>query len=143
MSRTEHLGRVGQRLTVTGRIRTLTRLDRSSNGRPDPVLIVLDVGLARVKIVTAARWARQCRRGDRITVAGTVTAHTRWHGTNQTVLARVVHLDAQHPATEPDWELVNPTESGPRPFPGRPTHWPKRTSRRKPDHRTDRQGEAR
>lgn len=41
------------------------------------------------------------------------------------------HTEAagEPPRIEGPWEAVNPTGSGPRPFPRRPTHWPRRRRR--------------
>ncbi len=124
-SRGEYLGEVGQRVTVTGRVRAATRVNGFTTHSPDRALIVVDVGNAMAKIVTAAAWAYRVERGDRITVTGTVKAHTQWRGLSQTVLTRAgrINLDPDDPGapTAPVlWEAVNPAEAGPRPFPRAP-----------------------
>lgn len=118
----EHVGEIGQRITLTGTVRTAARVRGFTDRSPDRALIVIDTETARVKFVTASwRWY-QVKRGDQITISGTVKAHTEWRGTKQTVLTRVIQAS---PPANPDptvgWEAVNPTEAGPRPFP-RQTH---------------------
>jgi hypothetical protein len=119
-----HVGEIGQRITLTGTVRTAARVNSFAPRSPDRALIVVDAGTAMVKIVTSAPWAYEVDRGDQITVAGTVKAHTEWRGTKQTVLTRAVRTDTDTPSDDPDalaedllWEAVNPNEAGPRPFP--------------------------
>lgn len=118
----EHVGEIGQLITLTGTVRTAARVPGLTDRSPDRALIVIDTETARVKFVTASwRWY-QVKRGDQITISGTVKAHTEWRGAKQTVLTRVTQA---RPPANPDpavgWEAVNPTEAGPRPFP-RQTH---------------------
>ena len=64
------------------------------------MLLILDCETAVLKMTTAASWAYQVKVGDRLTVSGTVKAHTVWHGVKQTVLTRPKKLD-QPAATLP------------------------------------------
>lgn len=118
----EHIGEIGQRIALTGEVRTATRVNGFTPHSRDRALIVVDSGTALAKIVTSAAWAYEVGRGDQITVAGTVKAHTEWRGTKQTVLTRAVRTDIppdnpDDPDAELEWEVVNPNEAGPRPFP--------------------------
>lgn len=117
----EHLGEIGEKVTLTGVVRTATRVNGFTAYAPDRALIVIDAGTAVAKLVTSARWAYPIERGDRITVTGTVKAHTEWRGTKQTVLTRAARTDTppdSKPPTESQWEAVNTNEAEPRPFPG-------------------------
>lgn len=118
----EHIGEIGQRVTLTGIVRTATRVNGFTSHSLDRALIVVDTGTAMAKIITSASWAYEIERGDQITVAGTVKAHTEWRETKQTVLTRAARTDTppnnpDTPAKELIWEVVNPNEAGPRPFP--------------------------
>jgi hypothetical protein len=122
----EHVGEVGEKITLTGVVRTATRVNGFTPRSPERALIVIDAdadaGAAVAKLVSSARWAYSVERGDRITVTGTVKAHTEWRGTKQTVLTRATRRDPRQgefgPADPDIWEAVNPAEVGPRPFPG-------------------------
>lgn len=118
----EHVGEIGEAITVTGIVRTAARVKGFTTYTPDRALLVVDDGIVLAKFVTSAAWAYDVQRGDQITALGTVKAHTEWRGAKQTVLTRVTRTDLP-PATpdpqvaEPLWEIVNPNEAGPRPFP--------------------------
>lgn len=112
-------------VTVTGTVRTATRVNGFTPGSPDRALIVAEVGTATVKVVTAAAWAYRVERGDQITVTGTVKAHTEWRGLRQTVITRASRIEPAFdepstPGAAVRWEAVNPNEGGPRPFPRAP-----------------------
>lgn len=124
-SRGDYIGEVGRKITVTGTVRTATSVNGFTPRSPNRALIVVDVGTAMVKIVTAAAWAHRVERGDQITVTGTVKAHTEWRGLWQTVLTRASRSgsasdEPDSPAAAVSWEAVNSTEAGPRPFPRAP-----------------------
>ncbi len=118
----EHLGEIGEKVTLTGVVRTATRVNGFTAYAPDRALIVIDASTAIAKLVTSARWAYSVERGDQITVTGTVKAHTEWRGTKQTVLTRATRTDtppdSKPPPTASHWEAVNANEAEPRPFPG-------------------------
>jgi len=94
------VGVVGERLTLTGTVRTAIRLDGFTYHSPDSILLILDCGTAVAKMTTAASWAYRVKVGDPLTLTGTVKAHTVWNGAKQTVLTRPQKLD-QPPATLP------------------------------------------
>jgi hypothetical protein len=115
-------GEVGVQATITGTVRTATRVNGFTPRTAERALIVLDTGEALVKFVTSAAWAYLVQRGDHLSITGTITAHTAWRGRDQTVLTRVSRLHTPSAAAQAEtWEAVNPTEAGPRPFP-RTTH---------------------
>jgi hypothetical protein len=121
----DHLGEIGQEIVVTGTVRTATRVNGFTPRSPDRVLIVVDAGAAMVKIVTAAAWAHDVERGEQVTLAGTVRAHSEWRGIRQTVLTRAARIDPapadpDAPSAAALWEEVNPAEARPRPFPRTP-----------------------
>jgi hypothetical protein len=110
----EYVGVVGDKVTLTGTVRTALRVDGFTNHSPDNVLLVLDCGTAVAKMVTAASWAYQIKAGDPLTVTGTVKAHAEWNGAKQTVLVRPKNVEPSastplaatigpHPAV---WERV-------------------------------------
>jgi hypothetical protein len=96
----DHVGVVGDKLTLTGTVRNLIRVDGFTYHSPDSMLLILDCGTAVAKMTTAASWAYQVKVGDPLTVTGTVKAHTVWNGVKQTVLTRPKKLD-QPAATLP------------------------------------------
>jgi hypothetical protein len=96
----DHVGVVGDKLTLTGTVRTAMRVDGFTYHSPDSILMILDCGTAVLKMTTAASWAYQVKVGDPLTVTGTVKAHTVWNGVKQTVLTRPKKLD-QPAATLP------------------------------------------
>lgn len=121
----DHLGEIGQQITVSGTVRAATRVSGFTPRSPDRALIVVDAGAAMVKIVTAAAWAYDVERGEQVTVAGTVKAHNEWRGVRQTVLTRAARIDPvpadpDPPIADLPWEEVNSAEAGPRPFPRTP-----------------------
>jgi hypothetical protein len=96
----DHVGVVGDKITLTGTVRTAIRVDGFTYHSPDSILLILDCRTAVLKMTTAASWAYQVKVGDRLTVTGTVKAHTVWNGVKQTVLTRPKKLD-QPAATLP------------------------------------------
>jgi len=89
----DHVGVVGDKITLTGTVRTAIRVDGFTYHSPDSILLILDAGPAVLKMTTAASWAYQVKVGDPLTVTGTVKAHTVWNGVKQTVLTRPKKLD--------------------------------------------------
>ncbi len=121
-----HVGTVGERITVSGTVVT-TGWVQSYRWEPRTLLIV-DCGTARVKMITSARWAHKVRRGEQLTLIGTVKAHTEDLGEPLTVLTRprLVEQPAQSQTPTPAvtgevWEALNPAPAKARPFPGQ-TH---------------------
>jgi len=109
----DHVGAVGETVTLSGVVRTALRVDGYTYRSPDSVMLVVDCGTAVAKTTTAAAWAYGVHAGDPLTVTGVVKAHTEWNGIKQTVLTRPKKLDpepAQVPplsdATPPLWEHV-------------------------------------
>lgn len=98
----EWLGAIGDRVTVTGTVRTALRVDGYSRHSPDPLMLILECPGAVVKMTTAAGWSDGVKRGDTVTVTATVKAHTEWNGTRQTVLTRP--KPAPHLPDPADWE---------------------------------------
>ncbi len=101
----DYAGEIGDKITLTGVVRTALRVDGFTRHSPDNVLLVLDTGTTIAKMTTAATWAHDVRKGDTLTLTGTVKAHTEWRGTKQTVLVRPARIDnpdtASPPAVEP------------------------------------------
>ena len=89
----DYAGTVGDKVTLTGTVRTAMRVDGFTYRSPDQVLLVVDCGTAVAKMTTAAAWAYLLKVGDPLTVTGTVKAHTEWNGIKQTVLTRPKQLD--------------------------------------------------
>ena len=89
----DYAGTVGEKVTLTGTVRTAMRVDGFTYRSPDQVLLVVDCGAAVAKMTTAASWAYRLKVGDPLTVTGTVKAHTEWNGIKQTVLTRPKQLD--------------------------------------------------
>ena len=128
------VGEVGQTLTVSGMVITAGRLPANRwNTKPRAVL-VLDCGSWRAKTVTTAPWAYQVRTGQHLYLTGTVTGHATTSGG-----IPLTFLTRPHPAPtgtgqdqpdEPRWERLNPAPTKARPYPGRPTHWPRRRAGR-------------
>jgi len=108
----DHVGTVGEKVTLTGVVRTALRVDGYTFHSPASVLLVVDCGTAVAKMTTAAAWAYGVHVGDPLTVTGTVKAHTEWNGIKQTVLARPKkHDPAPVQESMPDaaprlWETV-------------------------------------
>ena len=109
----DYAGTVGEKVTLTGTVRTAMRVDGFTYRSPDQVLLVVDCGTAVAKMTTAAAWAYALKVGDPLTVTGTVKAHTEWNGIKQTVLTRPKQLDSlpmQAPLADAAprlWETVN------------------------------------
>ena len=108
----DHVGVVGEKITLTGVVRTALRVDGYTYHSPRSVLLVVDCGNAVAKLTTAAAWAYPLKVGDPLTVTGTVKAHTEWNGLKQTVLSRPTKHDpapvqeSMPDAAPPLWETV-------------------------------------
>lgn len=89
----DYAGTVGEKVTLTGTVRTAMRVDGFTYRSPDQVLLVVDCGAAVAKMTTSAAWAYPLKVGDPISVTGTVKTHTEWNGIKQTVLTRPKKLD--------------------------------------------------
>jgi len=78
-TRRTYVGTVGERLTVTGTVRTSRPLRPFYVGADGPTLVILDVyvenAVAPVRIVSAAAWAANVEPGQVLTVEGVV--HTQ------------------------------------------------------------------
>lgn len=97
----DHVGAVGDKVTLTGTVTTALRVDGYTYRSPDQVMLVVDCGTAVAKMTTTAAWAYQLKGGDPLTVTGTVKAHTEWHGIKQTVLTRPKRLDPTTATRQP------------------------------------------
>ncbi len=84
----DHVGAVGEKVTLSGVVRTALRVDGYTYRSPDSVMLVVDCGTAVAKMTTAAAWAYGVHVGDPLTLTGIVKAHTEWNGIKQTVLTR-------------------------------------------------------
>ena len=107
----EHVGTIGEKVTLTGVVRTALRVDGYTYHSPDSVMLIVDCGTAVAKMTTAAAWAYPLKVGDPVTITGTVKAHTEWNGIKQTVLTRPKKHDPEDVAESmPDaphlWETV-------------------------------------
>ena len=123
----EHVGSIGQKITLTGTVRTAIRVDGFTPRSPDNMMLIVDCGTAVAKMVTAAAWAYPVQVGDRLTITGTVKAHTEWNGIKQTVLTRPKRHDPARDTHTP------PAGSPPRPLQA-PVRPPRLDSTRE-DHR--------
>ena len=90
----DYTGTVGEKVTLSGTVRTALRVDGYTYRSPDQVMLVVDCGTAVAKMITSAAWAYQVKVGHPLTVTGTVKAHSEWNGIKQTVLSRPKQLDA-------------------------------------------------
>ena len=111
----DYAGRVGEKVTLSGVVRTAMRVEGYTYRSPDQVMLVVDCGTAVAKMTTSAAWAYQVKVGDPLTVTGTVKAHTEWNGIKQTVLTRPKQLDTIPEGAQPSladaappapWETV-------------------------------------
>lgn len=111
----DHVGAVGEKVTLSGTVTTALRVDGYTYRSPDQVMLVVDCGTAVAKMTTTAAWAYQVKVGDPLTVTGTVKAHSQWQGIRQTVLTRPKQLDTTREAAQPSltdaapparWETV-------------------------------------
>ena len=110
----DHVGTVGEKVTLSGVVRTAMRVDGFTSRSPDSVLLVVDCGGAVAKVTTAAAWAYPVKVGDPLTITGTAKAHTEWNGIKQTVLTRPTKHDPTNAppslsltdAFPPLWETV-------------------------------------
>lgn len=96
----DYAGRIGDKITLTGVVRTALRVDGFTRHSPDNVLLVVDADTTIAKMTTAATWAYDVRKGDTLTLTGTVKAHTEWRGTKQTVLVRPTRVARPGVASE-------------------------------------------
>jgi len=76
-----YVGEVGERINVRGEISVRTLLPGERYGRQTRVLIVLRTANVRgeradLKMVTAAAWAFNVRKGDIVTISARVSGHT-------------------------------------------------------------------
>lgn len=106
----EYAGTVGEKLTMSGTVRTAMRVEGYTYHSPASALLVVDCGTAVAKMVTAAGWAYAVKVGDQLTVTGTVKQHADYNGTKQTVLTRPKRVDPS-PHAHPDqptagWETI-------------------------------------
>ncbi len=137
-------GDVGQVITVTGVVLTAGRLPPNRWNTKPRALLILDHGPGRVKTVTSAAWAYRVTTGQQLTLIGTVTGHAASHGLPLTILARprpgpsaAEERDPDSAAGPPVWEQLKPTLGKARPYPARPSHWPRRRGTREPRPRKD------
>lgn len=142
----ELFGDIGQVITVTGTVLTAGRLPPNRWNTKPRALLILDHPPGRVKTVTSAAWAYRITTGQQLTLTGTVTGHATSHGQPLTILARprpgtsaTEAPDADQLADPPMWEQLRPAPGKARPYPARPTHWPRRHSKREPRPRKDEQ----
>jgi hypothetical protein len=136
---------IGQTITVTGTVITAGRLPPNRWNTKPRALLILDHGPGRVKTVTSAAWAYRVTTGQQLTLTGTVTGHATSHSLPLTILARA-RPDARPPeppaaddpgSEPPVWEVIRPAPGKARPYPARPTHWPRRRSSRDTRPRKD------
>lgn len=129
---------IGQTITVTGTVITAGRLPPNRWNTKPRALLILEHGAGRVKTVTCAAWAYRVTTGQQLTLTGTVTGHATSHAVPLTILARprpdtrpAEPPAAGDPGSEPSvWEVIRPAPGKARPYPTRPTHWPRRRPRR-------------
>jgi hypothetical protein len=134
----ESAGDIGQTITVTGTVITAGRLPPNRWNTKPRALLILDHSAGRVKTVTCAAWAYRVTTGQQLTLTGTVTGHATSHGRTLTILARPRpdtpagdQPPPDDPGTGPEvWETLKPAPRRARAYPTRPTHWPRRRTRR-------------
>jgi len=108
----DHIGTVGDKVTLSGVVRTALRVEGYTYHSPPSVLLVVDCGTAVAKMTTTAAWSYDVHVGDPLTVTGTIKAHTEWNGIKQTVLTRPKKHDpapvqeSMPDANLPLWETV-------------------------------------
>jgi hypothetical protein len=133
------VGEVGQTLTVSGLVITAGRLPANRWNAKARALLILDCGTWRAKTVTTAGWAYKVRTGDHLDLTGTVSGHATSRGIPLTILTRP-RPGASDTSPEPPaaaWERLDPAPQKARPYPGRPTHWPRRRAGRRNRTRKD------
>lgn len=134
----EPAGDIGQTITVTGTVITAGRLPPNRWNTKPRALLILEHSAGRVKTVTCAAWAYRVTTGQQLTLTGTVTGHATSRGRTLTILARprpdTPAADQplpDDPGTGPEvWETLKPAPRRARAYPTRPTHWPRRRTRR-------------
>ena len=135
------VGEVGQTLTASGMVITAGRLPANRWNTKARALLILDCGTWRAKTVTTAGWAYKIRTGQQLTLVGTVSGHATSRGIPLTILTRPQPATSatgqEQPADTPVWERLDPAPQKARPYPGRPTHWPRRRGGRRNRTRKD------
>ncbi|MCB0913032.1 MAG: hypothetical protein KDB60_15590 [Propionibacteriaceae bacterium] len=133
------VGEVGQTLTASGMVITAGRLPANRWNAKARALLILDCGSWRAKTVTTAGWAYKVRTGQHLDLTGTVSGHATSRGIPLTILTRP-RPEAPDPSPEQPaeaWERLDPAPQKARPYPGRPTHWPRRRAGRRNRTRKD------
>lgn len=89
----EWLGAIGDKVEITGTIRTARPVDGYAYSTTQ-MLLIIDAGPTLAKLYTAAQWAREndIQPGATVTIAATVKAHDTYQGDKQTVLTRAKRL---------------------------------------------------
>ena len=117
-ARIRRVGKVGQKVTLTGEVITMLKIDGFTRDSAPRMLLVLDCGTAVAKMATTAGWVATIQRGDTVTVEATVKAHQSYLGLPQTRLARPKLVDgpvragatpaaaSAEEAPTPAWETV-------------------------------------
>lgn len=82
-----YAGQVGEKVQVSGAVRTALVLEPIQYGWSSSMLLVIDShdGIV-VKVVTTASWAWNVERGQDVTITGTVKALEEYRGVLQTVV---------------------------------------------------------
>lgn len=94
------LGRIGDKVEISGVVRTAMSVDGFAYNSTQRLLI-LRAGDTLAKIYTAARWSYDVSSGDTLRLTATVKAHDVYRGEQQTVLTR-----ARQVPQEPDKSLT-------------------------------------
>ena len=74
-----YAGHIGDTITLTGTVTTLAHVEGYRYNSPSQRVIVLDCGPHVAKTLTTAAWAYDVRRGDQLTLTGTVKAHQEYN----------------------------------------------------------------
>ena len=104
----DYAGEVGEKVTLTGTIAVLLHVDGFTWHPPSRRMIILDCETSVAKMITGASWAYDVKRGDQITIAGTIRKHEDWHGTPQTLIVRPKLIANHTTPPEPDPPVVAP-----------------------------------
>lgn len=95
------LGRVGERVTLTGRVRTTLSLPGFHRYSAPRTMVIITAGTTLAKVVTSASWALNVSAGDAITIEATVKEHAEYRGDRQTVLHRPRRIPTADPEQMP------------------------------------------
>jgi hypothetical protein len=83
------IGLIGEKIEVTGTVKTKRNFGSYSYKGPSKYLFVVDTDRGQVKTFSTGKWIRNVKEGDKVSWIGTVKDHETFKGWKSTVLTRV------------------------------------------------------